>query len=286
MMEQLKNYQNATDFLQRTQADLMRDETLNNLMLGNCLRMIAFPERLKAQPYFATVEDTHGLIIAAMMIPPNRLMLYYDDTRNEWGAALEKLAQNLLENNLTVPGVIAPNTIADAFVPIWSQLSGKTYQLSANERVYKLTQVIPPTPTDGQMRLATLAEVELLADWWTAFVREALPLQEPNLEQNLEIVKNGVNDGNLYVWEVAGQAVTMVNKSRNMPHGRCIGPVYTPPEFRGHGYASNCVASVSQLILDSGKDFCGLFTDLANPTSNSIYQKIGYQPLADFNEYS
>jgi predicted GNAT family acetyltransferase len=285
-MEQLKNYQNATDFLQRTQTDLTRDEVLNNLMLGNCLRMVAFPERLKVQPYFATVEDAHGLVVAAVMLPPNRLMLYYDDTRSEWDTALEKLAQNLLEKDLTVPGVIAPNAIADAFVPIWSQLSGKTYQLSAHERVYKLTQVIPATPTDGQMRLATIGEVELLADWWTAFLREALLLQELNPAENLEVVKNGILDGNLYLWEVAGQAVTMVNKSRTMPHGQCIGPVYTPPEFRGHGYASNCVASLSQLILDSGKDFCCLFTDLANPTSNSIYQKIGYQPLADFNEYS
>jgi hypothetical protein len=57
--------------------------------------------------------------------------------------------------------------------------------------------------------------------------------------------------------------------------------VYTPPEFRGRGYASNLVAHLSQELLDEGRKFCFLFTDLANPVSNSIYQKIGYRPVSD-----
>jgi predicted GNAT family acetyltransferase len=61
--------------------------------------------------------------------------------------------------------------------------------------------------------------------------------------------------------------------------------VYTPPEWRGKGYASACVAALSQLCLDSGYQFCMLYTDLANPTSNSIYQKIGYQPIGESREY-
>ncbi len=65
-----------------------------------------------------------------------------------------------------------------------------------------------------------------------------------------------------------------------------IGPVYTPPEQRGHGYASALVAGVSQWLLDAGNQFCFLFTDLRNPTSNHIYQVIGYQPVGDFTEYS
>jgi hypothetical protein len=64
-----------------------------------------------------------------------------------------------------------------------------------------------------------------------------------------------------------------------------VGPVYTPPERRGRGYATACVAALSQTILDEGWAFCTLFTDLANPTSNSIYQKIGYHPVCDFAEY-
>jgi predicted GNAT family acetyltransferase len=62
--------------------------------------------------------------------------------------------------------------------------------------------------------------------------------------------------------------------------------VYSPPEKRGHGYASACTAAVSQMLLDNGRKFCFLYTDLRNPTSNKIYQQIGYQPVLDFAEYS
>jgi predicted GNAT family acetyltransferase len=68
---------------------------------------------------------------------------------------------------------------------------------------------------------------------------------------------------------------------RNMLNVGGVGPVYTPPYFRGHGYASACVARVSQKILNSGKKYCVLYTNLANPVSNSIYQKIGYQTICD-----
>ena len=69
------------------------------------------------------------------------------------------------------------------------------------------------------------------------------------------------------------------------PNGIRIGPVYTPPEQRGHGYASACTATLSQMMLDSGYRYCFLFTDLSNPTSNSIYQKIGYRPVIDIDRY-
>jgi predicted GNAT family acetyltransferase len=66
------------------------------------------------------------------------------------------------------------------------------------------------------------------------------------------------------------------------PNGMRIGPVYTPPQYRGKGYASANVAALSQRLLDSGRKFCYLFTDLANPTSNKIYQKIGYEQVCEF----
>ena len=85
------------------------------------------------------------------------------------------------------------------------------------------------------------------------------------------------------MWE-DGDRVSMCSRSRPTLHGASIGLVYTPPGLRGRGYASACVADLSQRILDSGKAFCTLFTDLANPTSNAIYQRIGYRPLCDFRE--
>jgi predicted GNAT family acetyltransferase len=61
--------------------------------------------------------------------------------------------------------------------------------------------------------------------------------------------------------------------------------VYTPPAQRGKGYAANCTAAVSQLLLDAGWDYCALFTDLENPISNRVYEKIGYEAVCDYADY-
>ena len=94
-----------------------------------------------------------------------------------------------------------------------------------------------------------------------------------------------IADRLLYLWDVGGVPVSLAGGTRPGVHCISVGPVYTPPEHRCRGYASACVAALSQHLLDAGWEFCTLFTDLANPTSNSIYQKIGYRPVCDFNEY-
>ena len=69
------------------------------------------------------------------------------------------------------------------------------------------------------------------------------------------------------------------------PTGIRIGPVYTPPEHRGRGYASNLVAAATQQQLDAGRSFVFLFTDLANSTSNHVYEAIGFEPVSDIDRY-
>jgi predicted GNAT family acetyltransferase len=73
-------------------------------------------------------------------------------------------------------------------------------------------------------------------------------------------------------------------------HGRTragtrIGYVYTPPEARRRGYASALVAEVSQTMLERGCDFCVLYTDMSNPTSNGIYQTIGYRLIEQVRDF-
>ncbi len=80
--------------------------------------------------------------------------------------------------------------------------------------------------------------------------------------------------------------VCMADRRRPTKHGHVIGLVYTPKIYRNKGYATACVAELCRHILNSGKSFCSLFTDLSNPTSNGIYKKIGFKPLCDFHDYS
>jgi hypothetical protein len=130
------------------------------------------------------------------------------------------------------------------------------------------------------MRPAERADRALLIAWIEAFTLEALGKSEdaaPGVDRWLEH-----RGRRLWLWEDGDLRVSLCGAGGETAHGIRIGPVYTPPEHRGHGYASNLVAQTSQLLLDEGRQFVTLFTDLANPTSNNIYQDIGYEPVADF----
>jgi predicted GNAT family acetyltransferase len=92
-----------------------------------------------------------------------------------------------------------------------------------------------------------------------------------------------IEEGRLFFWDDSGP-VSMAGLTRPTPHGISVSFVYTPPELRGRGYASAVVGRLSQRCLEEGRDFCTLYTDLSNPTSNSIYQRIGYRALADVTD--
>ena len=85
----------------------------------------------------------------------------------------------------------------------------------------------------------------------------------------------GAND--LWLWEHEHEVVSLAGYRSTSPNGARVGPVYTPPERRGRGYASALVAALSQQQLDEGRAYCVLYTDLGNATSNSIYQNVGYE---------
>ena len=124
----------------------------------------------------------------------------------------------------------------------------------------------------------------MLAQWVHNFNVEA-SLAPMDLAEARGLAERRVDAGDLFVWEDGGRPLSMAIKSRPTSHGITVSLVYTPPELRNHGYASACVAALSQQLLDAGWEFCTLYTDLANPTSNSIYQRIGYRPVCDSNEY-
>jgi uncharacterized protein len=136
----------------------------------------------------------------------------------------------------------------------------------------------------GRLRAATTADRDLLVTWVDAFVTEAAPEPGPfDAEEWVEHLFASPLRG-AYLWEDGGP-VSLACSGGPTPNGARIGPVYTPPERRGHGYASAATAALSELLLERGRRFCFLFTDLANPTSNHIYQAIGYQPVCDVDIY-
>jgi predicted GNAT family acetyltransferase len=273
-------YQSAHEFLLKTQKVLEKNEAANNLILGLCLRLSHFPHFIKTTPYFATIMDKDELVLAAVMIPPRQLVLY--SQQPDKSKAPKILAQDLHTNHWLVPAVLGYPPLAKEFAATWTSVSGMAYREGLRQCLYELRKVISPPATSGRLRLATENELELVTQWAFAFQNEAL--SGGNLTEAREMAQNRINDQDIYLWEDK-QFVSMAARSRPTTHGICISLVYTPPEFRGRGYATNCVAHLSQLLLDSGRKFCVLFTDLANPTSNHIYQSIAYTPLCYLTEY-
>jgi predicted GNAT family acetyltransferase len=99
--------------------------------------------------------------------------------------------------------------------------------------------------------------------------------------RDVETIERRLAQNTLSIWEVDGVAVAMCGHGGRTPNGIRIGPVYTPPEHRGRGYATSLTARVSQRQLDDGRRFCFLYTDRANPTSNAIYERIGYRKVCE-----
>ena len=280
----LKTFKTTAEFLKESRPALEENEAANNLMFGLALRLERLPERIKSPAYFAVMRRKRELQAAALMTPPHNLVVM--STNPDYSAeAFDLVARNLRNESWPVPGTIGPNDAALSFAKVWSSLTGETYTLSVHERVYELRKVITPPPPHGRMRLATQADLALVARWAHEFMVEALPREAGSAEEALETTRVKIEDLDLYLWE-DGQPVALAGRNRPTPNGYCVGPVYTPPAFRRKGYATALTAALSQVLLDSGKQFTALFTDLANPTSNNIYQKIGYRPICDFDLYT
>jgi predicted GNAT family acetyltransferase len=279
----LSIYPTASDFLAATHSALEAQESANNLMYGLALRLDNHPERIKAAPYFAVVHEGEGLLVAALMTPPfNLVVLSCDPTGGQ--PAFNLVVRDLLANGVPVPGVIGPTTAALAFARAWQAATAQDFSLVFHERVYELRAVSESPHPGGWMRPALPGDLDLCARWLVAFQEEAVPLERQSLAEAHEGMSQRIADWDIYLWE-DGVPVALAGRTRPTPHGWTIGPVYTPPEQRRKGYATALTAELSQLILDAGKQFVTLFTDLANPTSNSIYQKIGFRPVCDFDLY-
>ena len=276
----LSRHSSAADFLHVTEHTLAQQEAANNLIYGLALRLEAEPDRFDQTPYLATVQENNALLAAALMTPPYRLTLFAPPPLHP--AAFDLLIGDLRGGNWPVPGVTAELAAARLFAERWQALTGENYSVEVQMRVFELRAVAWPSLPPGQLRPAG-PEDELLAwQWYCDVVAEAIPSDPlPTLPN----VRRSIAQGNIFLWDDGGP-VCLVARGRRLPHGYSIGPVYTPPALRGKGYASACTAAVSQAILDSGAGFCTLFTDLSNPTSNAIYQRIGYRPVCDYTEYT
>lgn len=270
MHTRIARHGDAETFLKRARGWLLQTEAEHNLILGLAARAEA---DTVDELYVSTVEQNGAVVGCALRTPPHKLVL----TRVPPGA-IDALVMDVAACYGELPAVLGPPTAAREFARQWAERHGCSTRDGMAQRLYRLDRVRhPPAAPTGELRHARPGDVGLVASWVACFSAETGVATMSTRDE----VAARVAAGDMTLWYVDDEPRTLAGYSGRSPNAVRIGYVYTPPEWRRRGYATACVAALSQRALDDGARFCCLYTDLANATSNDIYQRIGYTPVCD-----
>ncbi|MDQ0208493.1 GNAT family N-acetyltransferase [Alkalicoccobacillus murimartini] len=254
---------------------LLEKEIAHNIIIGAIVSNQDHPEK---EPHLAVVfsrEDEPVMLLLQNIDAQALLAVFTNLTDLE----LQECANLLAKEKTDLPGIMGELPYTEWLSMQYAQLVHKNRVVSISQRIYQLKQVVPPQSTPGKLRLGQAEEKELFIKWGLQFAQDAnVSLTE---EESEERVSRFLSERRLYVWEDHGEPVSMAAASRPSKTNINISFVYTPANQRKKGYASACVAEVSARLLEEGYQTLSLYTDLSNPTSNHIYQEIGFEHLLD-----
>jgi len=269
---EVRRFDDPEAFWERAAPRLVADPGRHSIFFSVVQTLRTNPD---VYPSFVLLTAEKDDIVAGVAIrtAPFMVLIAKPDDDDALGVlvhAMERFAPD-------APGVVGARPEADDFAARWVADRGGTVRVENRQGAFELTAVRDRGAAPGAMRTATADDLPLIEVWQAAFLIEAVPGHPADDDQMRHRVRGMVRDGSFRLWEVDGSVVSMTGTHEAPPIGARIGPVYTPPELRGHGYATALVAAASQEQLDAGRPACYLHTDLANPTSNAIYQRIGYE---------
>jgi GNAT superfamily N-acetyltransferase len=177
-----------------------------------------------------------------------------------------------------LPGVNGPRPDAARFAAAWHERTGAGSVTVRRSQLYRLGRLVPPDPAAaGAPRVAGQADRGLLEQWHAAFAAEINDVTGPQPGD----VADRLSYGGLTLWEDGARPVAMAGQLRPSAGVVRVGPVYTPAGLRGRGYGAAVTAAVTSAALQAGAGQVVLFTDIANPVSNALYRRLGYQPVAE-----
>jgi GNAT superfamily N-acetyltransferase len=282
----LELFDDAEAFLERAADHLALDPVLNTVVASMAEREAA--EGRATDPalphWYAVVGGQDGGIAGVAMrtapfAPYPLFVLPMPD------AAAVRLARLLHGRGEEVGGANGALPAVRAFAEETARLTGGEVVVGMHTRLFELRSVRSPRRPAGTLRVATEADTDLALAWFDAFHADAdeqAGRSDGHGAESVapELVLRRLRSGRLFFWEVDGERVHMTGRNPASYGAARLGPVYTPREHRGRGYARATVAELSQRILDAGERPC-LFTDQANPVSNRIYEAVGYEPVVD-----
>jgi uncharacterized protein len=254
-------------FLSRHREALEQDQARHNLMLGLLARAEKDPEKVRLW----SLGDGAA---CALQTPPHYLVLGELE-----GEHCVRLAEEV--KDLDFAGCIGSGTVPERLATALAA-HGVELVLGMPQRIYVLTDPPKFPGAVGSGRRAEAADKDLYLDWTFRFMEEAVPHDPAPSRKELE---QKALERPVYFWEVDGRPVAMASRSRETRNGSNISLVYTPPESRGKGYGGSVTAFASAAALGEGKEVAFLYTDLRNPVSNRVYQKIGFRAWCDASTY-
>ncbi|WP_250028678.1 GNAT family N-acetyltransferase [Paractinoplanes maris] len=224
-------------------------------------------------PVFGWWSTPAGRVAGVLLQTPPHPMMFSELPPRAVPAAIEALSGRHLSGvNLTADAV-------DGFSAGWRARAGVRAHVVRRTRLHRLaTLTPPPAPPPGRARYAGPADGALLLGWLLAFHDE---IGERRPDDTPAKINDFLEYGGVVLWEDAGSPMSMAIRSRPAAGTVRIQIVYTPPVQRGRGYAGAATVAATQAALDTGAHDVVLNTDLANPTSNALYQRLGYRPVED-----
>ncbi|MEV4657643.1 GNAT family N-acetyltransferase [Micromonospora sp. NPDC049301] len=262
-------------FAARADAWLRREPVLHNVLLTLVADRLSGDVPLSGDERFVRVVDGGATVGAAVHTPPRGPLLGALSS-----AAARALAEHVVRAAPPLAEVHGPVPAVAEFAERYADRTDRVAVPGVAQRIFRLDEVRPPVGVAGRARPATAADRDLLVAWAAAYAAETMPAAPP-VDAAGQIDARLPHGDRLWLWERAGTPVSTAWLSRPVAGVVRVSGVYTPPQWRGHGHASACVAQASRYALTVGATACALYTDLANPTSNRIYQTVGYRPLAD-----
>lgn len=270
-------FDDARAFREAADPLLVENEARNNLILGVTGVLIEDP---------AAFDDFRAWVVAggseplAAGVVAGRNNLIVADARSE--LAVRYLADSVE----SIPGAIGPLPWIETFVAARTEVAHRTMR----QGIFALEEVLGVSEARGESGPASREHASVVEEWAIAFQNEALGQARRDDDTLRESIRSriAVQSPSFGVWvhTVDGEPVSMSAHNGPTPRGIRVSGVFTPPEHRGRGYATTLVARQTRWLLGTGHQFTFLYTDLANPTANSIYQRIGYRQVAESLEYA
>lgn len=255
----------------------IEEEAIHNMFIS---QLNALKKTKPSEYLLLLVEDESQNQMAIIKSKDKDFLFFHRGTY--FDLLLPALIHFFIEKKISISGLLGPSFLVEQFCSLWiDQNPTQKISLVRKHILYQLDEVIFPTQkTKGKLRKATPQDIDLLSDWVDQFHQEALG--EYFGTKNWEITVQKVRQEALFVWETE-ELVSMIGKARETANGATISLVYTPHAFRKKGFALASTAAFSAYLLaQEKKQFCTLFTDLENPSTNRLYQKVGYYPIGKF----